>query len=137
MITPQNVLSGAQVKNFFISWKRYVPVSRYSSFCIFSYPMMNISTWDRLHFLNVSFEPQLQPQPQPQVSKLGQLVDISKGNNFPESFETIWMTGIKFQTLFNLATCSNYSITNYVKIPVFRFFEKVSKGQLKMVNVNH
>ena len=31
----------------------------------------------------------------------------------------------------------NYSITNYVRIPVFHFFEKVNKGQLKMVNVNH
>ena len=46
------------------------------------------------------------------------------------------MTGAKFQVLFNLATCSNYSITNHVKIPVFHFMEKVNKGQLKMVNVN-
>ena len=30
-----------------------------------------------------------------------------------------------FQFLFNLATCSNYSITNYVKIPMFHVFEKV------------
>ena len=28
-------------------------------------------------------------------------------------------------------------MTNYVKIPVFCFFEKVNKGQLKMVNVNY
>ena len=42
-----------------------------------------------------------------------------------------------FFSFFNLPTCSNYSITNYVKIPVFHFFEKVNKGQLKMVNVNH
>ena len=28
----------------------------------------------------------------------------------------------KFQVLFNLATCSIYSITNYVKIPGFHFF---------------
>ena len=48
----------------------------------------------------------------------------------------IWRTGAKFQALFNLATCSNYSITNYVKIPVFHIFEKVNKGQLKMVNVS-
>ena len=31
----------------------------------------------------------------------------------------ISMTGAKFQVLFNLTTSSNYSITNYVKIPVF------------------
>ena len=33
-------------------------------------------------FLNVSFEPQLN-----QVTKLGQLIDISKGDNFKESLE--------------------------------------------------
>ena len=43
----------------------------------------------------------------------------------------------KFEVLFNLATCSNYSITNYVEIPVFHFFEKVNKGHLKMVNLNY
>ena len=37
-------------------------------------------------------------------------------------------TGAKFQVLFYLATCSNYSITDYVKIPVFHFFDN---GQLK------
>ena len=49
----------------------------------------------------------------------------------------IWRTGAKFQALFNSATCSNYSTTNYVKIPVFYFLEKVNEGQLKMVNVNY
>ena len=53
------------------------------------------------------------------VTKLGQLIDINKGNNFQEFFWTIWRTGTKFQALFNLATSSNYSITNYVKIPMF------------------
>ena len=57
-ITSQNVLSKAQIKNFFISQKSYVPFSRYSSFCIFNHPMiyqisdvtMSISTWDKVHF---------------------------------------------------------------------------------------
>ena len=58
-ITPQSVLSGTHVNFFFV--KRYVPFSRYSSFCIFSHPMiyqicdvmMSISTWDiLLAFLN-------------------------------------------------------------------------------------
>ena len=56
---------------------------------------------------------------------------------FSETFLTIWRTGVMFQALFNLATCSNYSIINYVKIPVFHFFEKVNKWHLKMVNVNY
>ena len=73
-----------------------------------------------------------------EVTKLGQLIDISKCNNFQcIIFLTIWRTGARFQVIFNLATCPNYSITKYVKIPVFHFFEKVNKGQLKMVYVNH
>ena len=47
----------------------------------------------------------------------------------------IWRAGIKFSVLFNLATCTPYSITSYVKIPVFHFFDKVNKGQFKIVNV--
>ena len=47
----------------------------------------------------------------------------------------IWGTGAKFQILFNLANYSNYSITSYVKILVFHFFEKMNKN-LKMANVN-
>ena len=39
-ITSQNVLSEAQVENFFILQKSYVPFSKYSSFCIFKYPMI-------------------------------------------------------------------------------------------------
>ena len=55
----QNVSSESQVKNFFISWKSFVPFSIYSSFCNFKHPMiyqiydvmMSISTSDRVHFL--------------------------------------------------------------------------------------
>ena len=58
MITSQNVPPIAQIKNFFISYKNYVPFSRYSNFCIFNHPMiyqisdvtMSISTWGKLHF---------------------------------------------------------------------------------------
>ena len=51
--------------------------------------------------------------------------------------ESTWRTGAKLQALFNLATCSYYSIATYVKIPLFHFFEKVNKGHLKMVNFNY
>ena len=60
-----------------------------------------------------------------------------QGQYFLGFFRTIWRTGAKFQVLFNLATCSSYSITNYVNIPVFHFFGKVNKAQLKMVNVEY
>ena len=46
-------------------------------------------------------------------------------------------TGVRFQVLFNLATWSNYSITNYFKIPVLHFFENVINQQLKLVNVDY
>ena len=39
-ITSKNVSSEAQVKNFFISEKDYVPFSRYSRFCIYNHPMI-------------------------------------------------------------------------------------------------
>ena len=46
------------------------------------------------------------------ITKLGQLIDISKGNNCQQSFWAIWRTGARFQILSNLAACVNYSITN-------------------------
>ena len=62
---------------------------------------------------------------------------MNKGNNFQESFKQFEGLGAKLQILFNLVTCSNYLITNYVRIAVFHFFKKVNKGKLKMVNVNY
>ena len=39
-ITSQNVSSEAQIKNFFILWKSYVPFSSYPGFCVFNHPMI-------------------------------------------------------------------------------------------------
>ena len=58
-----------------------------------------------------------------------------KVHNFQESFEQVGELGLSYS--FNLATYSNFSITNYVKIPVSHFFEKANKGDLKIVNVNY
>ena len=121
--------SEAELKNFFILLKSYVLFPRYSSFCIFNYPMicqifdvmMSISTWDRVHFwIYLLNHNSLSHQTWP--------VDRYKpGQYFSRIFWTIWRTGAKFQVLFNLATCSNYSITHYVKFLVFHFFESVNK----------
>ena len=63
---------------------------------------------------------------------LGQLIDISKALVFSNLSHNSKDWGFV-----NLEICSSYSITTYVKISVFQFFEKVNKGQLKMVNVNY
>ena len=39
--------------------------------------------------------------------------------------------GAKFQAIFNLATCSNYAIINYLKIIVFNFLKKWIRGNQK------
>ena len=77
-------------------------------------------------FLNISLETQLIKSP-------------NLANWYIKARKIIFRNFLNnlFQVLFNLATCSNYSIINYVKIPVFHFFEKVNEGQLKMVNVNY
>ena len=113
----------------FLFRRKIVLFSRYSSFCIFNHPMiyqicdvtMSISTWGRLHFWiyllnNNSWSHQTRP--------IGR---YKQGQKFLEIFWSIWRTGDRFHALFNLATCSNYSITNNVEL----------KWQLKMVNANH
>ena len=92
--------------------------------------MASINAWDKVHFwIYLLNQNSLSHQ-------TWSIIDITKGNNFQESFE-IWRTGARFQVLFNLATFSNYSVTNHFKIPVFHFFEKVNKGQLKMESVQY
>ena len=63
-----------------------------------------------------------------------------RGQRCSGIFWTIWRTGAKFQVLFNLAPCSNYWITNYVKIIMFHSFEKVNEGcneKLKMSTIKN
>ena len=119
-ITLQNVTSEAQVRNLFISQKSYVPFLRYSSFCIFNHlmiyqicdVMMNITTLSHQTWLTDRYK---------------------QGQYFSRIFWTIWRT----EAIKPLPICYNYSVTNYVDFSVFQFFERVSKGQLKMVNVNY
>ena len=93
--------------------------------------MMNISTWNRMHFSTYLLNYNLLSNQTWPTHRYKQDQKLS------EIFCTIWRTGAKFQVLFNLTTFSDYPITSYVKIPVFHFFEKVNKGQLKMVNVKY
>ena len=79
------------------------------------------------NFDNISFEPQL-------INSQTLPIDRYKQRNIV--FRNL-LHNFKDWGFSNLATCSNYSITSYVKISVFHFFEKVNKGQLKLVNVNH
>ena len=120
----------------FSFFRSYVPSSRYSSFCILTitwFTQSVMSWWVLVHdtFFNISFEQQLIKSPN--------LVNCwyKPGQKLWGIFWTIWGTGAKFQDLFNFVVCSNYLITSYVKTPVFHFFEKMNRGQLKKINVNY
>ena len=79
--------------------------------------MMSFSTWDIGAFLNIFWTTT------DLVTKLGQLIDINKSNNFQESFQQFG--GLELSSrFFSIYPYSNYSITNDVKIPVFHFFWK-------------
>ena len=78
-------------------------------------------------FWNISVEPQL----------INQLIDISKDNILESLEQSLRGLELSSGSFCNLDTCSNYSITSYVKILVFHFFEKVNKGSWKMLNVNY
>ena len=96
----------------FVSWKSYFLFSRYSRICIYNHPMIyqicdvavSISTWDRVHFwiylLNLNL-----------LSPNLELIDISKGNNFQESF--IQFGGLEIHYRF-----FSIWITNDVKIVI-------------------
>ena len=131
-ITSQNVPSEAQVKNVFVSKKIYFPFSRCSSFNhlmiyqICDVPMM-------MSILNISLNHNSLTHQTWSIKRYKQ------AKYFTEIFWTIWRTGAKFQALFSLATCSYYSITNYVNFPVFNFvfhfsvfqFFKGESGRIK------
>ena len=77
-------------------------------------------------FLNISFEPQLIKSP-------NLVYWYKQGQSFTKVFCTILRPGDKFQVLFSLATCSSYSVTNYIKIPVFHLFWKDEKEAFRNV----
>ena len=90
-----------------------------------------MSRWDRAHFwIYLLNHNSLNHQTWP-------IDRYKQGQSFSVIIWTIWRTEATFQAFFNLAACSNYSTTNYVKTPIFHFFEKVNKEHLKMVNVNY
>ena len=122
MITSQIVPSEAQIKNFFISKKNYVPFWRYSSFCIFNHPMiykicdvtMSIIIWDNMHFWIIFWTTTHE------VTKLGLLIDISKGNNLLNNLENWdYIPGpfhfSNIPQLLNNQLCQDSSVSFFVK----------------------
>ena len=93
--------------------------------------MMRISTWDTVHFLIYLLNHNSLTYQTWSFNRYKQ------GQYFSKIVWKISKTGAKFQALFNLATCSNYSITNYVKFAVIVFFESVNNRELKKVNINY
>ena len=123
-----------RLRNFLFR-RKVVWFSRYSSLCIFSHPktyqicdvMMGIAAWDKVHFwIYLLNHKSLRHHTWPTDR-------YKQGQQFLGTFRTMWRTGPKFQALFSLRSCSSYLITNYVKIPLFHFFEKKNKSYLKMV----
>ena len=118
--------------NFFVSWKSYVPFSRYSSFCIFNHPviyqicdvMRSISTGHRVYFWIYLLNHNSLTHQSWSINRYKQ------GEYFSEIFWTIWRTGAKFQAVFNLAICSNYSIstTKNWQTSLYCQFIKIIKG---------
>ena len=140
MIISQNLSSQAQVKNFLFH-RKVMYHSQDNQVLYFKHPMICyiycevmmsiISTWDRVHFwVHLLNRNSLSHQTWP-ISR------YKLGEKLSEIFWTFWRTGPEFQVLFNLGICSNYSVTNCVKVPqCFIFFGKVKNG-LKIVNVNY
>ena len=93
--------------------------------------MMRISTWDTVHFLIYLLNHNSLTYQTWSFNRYKQ------GQYFSKIVWKISKTGAKFQALFNLATCSNYSITNYVKFAVIVYFESVNNRELKKVNINY
>ena len=105
---------GSQAKNFFISWKSHVLFLIYSIFYISNYfmnfwicdAMMIVSTQESVHFwIHLLKHSML-------GSEIWSTNRYEQGQFFSEIFWMIWRTGAKFQTLLNLAACSNCWITN-------------------------
>ena len=126
---------------FFIYWAKGAHLKNWAGLRGFACPSApnqhrvcnlsrNVNTWDWVYFwIYLLNHNSLSYQTWP--------IDRYKQKQyFSEIFWMIWRTGAKFQALFNLATCSNYSTTNYVKFQVFHFFERVNKWELKTININ-
>ena len=73
--------------------------------------------------LNISFDPQLVKSPNLAIDRCEQ------EEWFSGTFWRVWRIGTRFQVLFDLAFCSNYSIANHAKIPMFHFFFFFWKGK--------
>ena len=140
MVIFHNVPSEALVKNFFYLVENLCSILKIFKFFLFlTIPWFTKSVtswWILVHETGLIFE-YIFWNTTHQVTNLGQLIDISKGNNFQEFFEQFGWLGLSSRFLFSLATCSNYSISNYVMISIIHFFGKMNMGQFKIVNVNY
>ena len=111
-------------KNFFYFVEKMFLFQDIQVFVFLTIPWLTKSVtlwWVSVHETGCIFEYFFEPQAlhfwtkTHSVTKFGQLIDISKSNNFQEQ------TGATFLVIFYSVTFSNYSITNYVKIPMFHF----------------
>ena len=129
--------------------KIIVPFSRYSQGFIFltilwfaksvtSWWVLENETWCILEYL---FWTSIHSS-----TKLGQIISdngptgnkakllLSVNHSAKTIYQWFWWLVLSFRLF---STCSNYSITNYVKFFSVLFFERLNKEELKMVNINY
>ena len=135
MITSQNALSKVRPRlRIFLSHQKVMLCSwDLRGFVFLTIPWFIksvVSWWVLVHVIGCNFW--INPLNHNSLTHQTWSIDKYKqGQHFSEFVWAIWATGAEFQTLFNWATCSKYLITNYVKFPVFYFFKRVNKGELK------
>ena len=96
--------------------------------CNYGDIMMSISTCDMVHFSIYLLNHNSLTHQTWSVDRCKQ------GQYFSEIFWVIQKIRAKFQALLNLATCFN--LNQLCQVSSVTFFERMNKGELKMVNIN-
>ena len=128
--------SEAQVKNYFISKKSYVPFLRYSIYLIDLWFTKSVTAlWVLVHETGWIFEDIFWTKTH-SATKLGQLIEKSKENNLQKPFGQFSGLGLSFRS-FSIKQPTPITLNQICQDSSVLFFEMVNKGQLKMVNVNN
>ena len=119
-INSQNVSSEAKDNNFYFIEKLCSVLKIFKHL----HCLKSVMSWVLVHETGCIFE-YISSTTFHWVAKLGQMIDVNRGNNFQKSFEQFGGLGnLQPGEPATLATCSNNSITNYVKIHLCHFLKE-------------